>query len=177
MRKERILLIIAHEGYQPIEYGAPKEMLKDAGFEVVTASNQMGTAVAKGGSTTSVDVILNRIAPTEYGGIFFIGGPGAMDHLDNDISYAIAQDAARQNIALGAICISPRILAKAGVLSGRHATGWDGDGELAKIFETYDIILDQKPVVVDGNIITATGPTSAIEFGQAILDLLEESNS
>jgi len=172
MRKKRVLLIVAHEGYQPIEYGEPKRILHDAGFEVVTASNNIGTATANDGSTTPVDVAINRIIPIEYGGIFFIGGPGAMEHLDNEVSYAVAQDANQENLPLGAICVSPRILAKAGVLERRRATGWDGDGELDSVYEPHGVIRVNKPVVVDGNIITATGPDSAREFAEAILELM-----
>jgi len=172
MRKKRVLLIVAYEGYQPIEYSEPKRILHDAGFEIVTASNNIGTATADDGSKTPVDVAINRIIPIEYGGIFFIGGPGAMEHLDNEVSYAVAQDANRQNLPLGAICVSPRILAKAGVLKGRRATGWDGDGKLGKVYEQHQVIRIDKPVVVDGNIITAMEPESATEFAQAIQEML-----
>jgi len=175
IRKKRVLLIVAYNGYQQTEYFETKTVLKKGGFEIVTASNRIGTATASDGSTTPVDVAINRIIPIEYGGIFFIGGPGAMDQLDNKTSYAVIQDAARENMPLGAICVSPRILAKAGILNGRRATGWNNDGKLAKTYEQHNVILDQKPVVVDGNIITAMGPKNATEFGQAILTVLKIS--
>jgi len=177
MKNRKVLLIVAHDGYQHIEYGEPKKILEDAGFEVVTASDQLGDATGNDGSKTKVDVLLNRINPTDYEGIFFIGGPGALERLDNDASYAIAQDALANNLPFGAICISPRILAKAGVLDGRKANGWNDDGELHGIFEEHNVELVEKPVVIDGKLITAIGPSAAREFGEAIVLVLKKTNS
>jgi len=97
-----------------------------------------------------------------------------MDHLDNNVSYSLCKKTVAAGKLLGAICITPRILAKAGVLTGKKATGWDGDNELAAIFKEHDVTYEKKPVVVDGKFVTATGPSAAHEFGQTILDLLKK---
>ncbi len=167
-----VLLVVANEGFQHIEYDTPKKILIDAGITVKTASDKSVPAIGKDGSTAQIDVILEHVNPDEYNGIFFIGGPGALDHLDNEKSYRIMRHATQKGIALGAICISTRILARSGVLCGLAATGWDGDGELAELYKEYDIEYIKKPVVVDRNIITATGPSAAQEFGEQIIKML-----
>jgi protease I len=174
MNKARVLFIVAYEGYQPIEYGEPKKLLEKAGFSVITASTRHGSALAKDGSTTPVDVILEKVNVDDYAGIFFIGGPGAMDHLDNATSYHIIQKAAQKKIPLGAICVSPRILAKAGVLQGKKATGWNADNALPEIYKEYGVLYSPEDVVVDGTIITATGPATAKKFGERIITLLKK---
>jgi len=171
-----VLLIVAHENYQPVEYQDPKSILEEQGYTVVTASDQPGTATAKDGSTTSVDLTLEEIEPSEYAGIFFIGGPGAMDYVDGELAYYLAQRARALRIPHGAICIATRILAAAGVLEDKKATGWNGDGMLPDIFEMYDV--DYQPdqeVVVDGIVITATGPDAATDFGKAMINVLQET--
>ncbi len=168
----KALLVVANEGYQHIEYGIPKKILIDAGIDVETASDSAIPAIAKDGSTTKVDVTLDKVDPDLYDGIFFIGGPGALEHLDNEWSYRIIRHAAQNGIPLGAICISTRILAKAGIMAGRKATGWNGDGELDALYKEYDVEYIKKNVVVDKNIITATKPDAAQEFGEAIVDLM-----
>ena len=40
MASGNVLFIIAHEGYQPIEYAEPKKILEDAGFTVITRSEE-----------------------------------------------------------------------------------------------------------------------------------------
>lgn len=174
MNERSVIFIIAHQGYQPIEYTVPKKILENAGYQVLTASNNPGTATAADNTTTPVDITLEAITQTETEGIFFIGGPGAMEHLDNLTSYQIAEHAIEKGIPLGAICVSPRILAKAGVLKNRKASGWDGDGELKTIFNEHEVTFVPKNVVADGLIITATGPEVAREFGEQILSILQE---
>lgn len=168
----KVLLVVANEGYQHIEYGIPKKILIDAEIYVETASDNAIPAIAKDGSTAQVDVTLDKVDPDEYDGIFFIGGPGALEHLDNDWSYRIIRHAAQNGIPLGAICISTRILAKAGILTNRKATGWDGDGELAELYKEYDVEYVRKNLVIDKNIITAAGPQAAQEFGEQIVALI-----
>ncbi len=175
MNNARVLLIIAYEGFHHVEYGEPKRILKDTGFDIVTASNKAGDAIAKDGSTVKVDVTLEKVNINNYAGIFFIGGPGALEHLDNKTSYHIIQQAIKQNKPLGAICVSTRILAKAGVLTGKRATGWNGDGNLSGIYEELDVEYAVKEdIVVDDGIITAVGPAAAKEFGERIVALLQD---
>lgn len=169
----KILLVIAHEGFQHVEYHTPKKILEQAGFTVVTASDRAGNALAKDGSTTRADLTLDKVEPDDYRGIFFIGGPGALECLDNKKSYDILQKAHANGIFIGAICISTRILAHANVLKLKSATGWDGDGQLAEIYKKHDVYYIQKPVVSDQRVITATGPDAAQAFGQEVVRLLK----
>ena len=175
MVDKKVLLVVAHEGYQHIEYGQPKKILEDAGYEIVTASNRHGAATSIDGSTTDVQLTVEEVNVGDYGGIFFIGGGGAMEHLDNEKSYSLARKAAQAHIPLGAICVSSRILAKSGVLKGKQATGWDGDGELADVFQQHGVQYIHEDVVVDDAIITAVGPSEAQTFGEEILALLQNN--
>lgn len=167
---KQIALIIAHVGYQPIEYGIPKKIFQEAGYKVVTVSNKAGTAHATDGSKTSVDQVISKIDPYDYEALVFVGGGGAMDHLDNDISYALIQKAVMEaETIVAAICIAPRILAKAGALVTHNATGWDEDGQLKAIFDKHGAIYMKAPVVKDKMIVTAQGPAQAAEFAHAVL--------
>ena len=178
MDETAVLLVIASEGFQQTEYGVTKNVLQDAGFTVATASNKPGTAVAKDGSTADVDTTLDHIVPSNYEGIFFIGGPGALDHLDNNTSYKIIQEAFQQHKPIGAICIATRILAHAGVLRDKYATGWNEDGLLGAIYtECRVTYLPEEKVVVDANVITATDPSAAEQFGKQIVQLLQSKQT
>lgn len=175
MRHSSVLLVIASEGFQNVEYQIPKDIITQAGFLVKTASNKKNPATAKDGSTTTVDYSLEEVNVDHFHGIFFIGGPGAIDCLDNPTSYSIINLAVQARLPIGAICIASRILAKAGVLKGKHATGWNGDGKLEEIFEQYSAVYIRQNVVVDGTIITAVGPQAAEEFGNQIVSMLQDN--
>src|SRR5204862_5159838 len=105
MDETKVLFIIAFNGFQHIEYGIPKKIIEDAGFTAVTASDKAGTAIAKDGSMEHIDLPLDKVHPNHYSGIIFVGGPGALEHLDNNTSHKIIQEALQQNIPVGAICI------------------------------------------------------------------------
>jgi len=69
---------------------------------------------------------------------------------------------------IGAICAAPAILQAAGVLHGRKAVCYPG-------MEVH--VRDAKlqsgcNVVRDGNLITGTGPGTAMEFSLAVLEML-----
>ncbi len=168
---QKILLVIAGEGFQQQEYFDTKKVLQAGGFAVSTASDVSGEVVGKDGSRVAVDIILEKINPIDFDGIFFIGGPGTLEHLDNQESNRIVNEMMILQRPYGAICIAPRILAKAHVLVGKRATGWDGDEELSKIFAQNNVEYIREPVVVDGNIVTANGPDAAHAFGEAIVSL------
>jgi len=172
MSHKKVLFVVAHTGYQSVEYNEPKRILQQAGFVVVTASNKEGTATAKDGSTTAIAVTISHVSIQDYEGIIFIGGPGAMDALDNEESYELLREAFAQEKIIGAICVAPRILANAGILTSVAATGWDEDGQLKGIFNASDVHYTPAPVVVDQDIVTAQGPQAAQEFGKELLRLL-----
>ncbi|KKP59580.1 MAG: ThiJ/PfpI domain-containing protein [Candidatus Magasanikbacteria bacterium GW2011_GWC2_34_16] len=169
---KKVLLVVASKDYQPIEYAIPKAILEAGGVTVITASNSLGKAVAIDNSETEVDILLDKVVAGDYDGIFFIGGPGALEYLDNEKSYKIIREVAASEKFWGAICISPRILANAQVLKGRKITGWDGDNKLEEILSAVNAGYVHKPVVVDNNLITASGPAAAKEFGEEILKKL-----
>jgi protease I len=168
----KVALIIASVGYQQVEYSVPKHIIEAAGIGVITVSDKPGTATAKDNSTTSVDLTLAELQVADYKAILFVGGPGALEHLDNEVSYRIIRDAVKLRKVVGAICISTRILAKADVLDGKQATGWDGDNVLENLYKEHGATFVTKNVVSDGNIITAVGPVAAQEFGQEVLRLI-----
>ena len=86
-----IILVIAFTGYQPVEYGEPKRILTEKGFAVLTASDALGEATAKDGTTTLVDIVIADITPESGDAVYVVGGPGALDHLDTATMYTILQ--------------------------------------------------------------------------------------
>ncbi len=69
----------------------------------------------------------------------------------------------------GAICAAPKVLASAGLLDGRHATSYPGslDGSPVK-----DMVYEEKPVVIDGKVVTSRGPGTAMDFALTLIELL-----
>lgn len=170
----KIAMIIAFEDFRDEEYFTPRGIFEMGGAEVKVVSNQLGTAHGADGGDVNVDIKLSDLNVSDFDAIVFIGGPGALTHLDNKDGYKVAKDTVAQNKILSSICISPLILAKAGVLEGKKATVWTSalDKSAAKILEENGAVFQGEDVVQDGNIITASGPPAAAQFAQKILESL-----
>lgn len=170
--QKKVILLVASDGYQPVEYGVTKDTLQAADITVLTASDKPGTATAKDNSTTTVDLTVDQINPHTIDGLFIIGGPGALTWLDTPQVHTILQKLMALDKPYGAICIASRILAKAGVLGNKQATGWDGDDKLDGIFEEHAVTYVRQPSVIDGKVVTAVDPLAAESFGKNILKVL-----
>jgi len=175
LENKKIAMIIAFKDFRDEEYFIPKEIFKGKGAAVKTVSTQMGTAVGSQGGEVEVDITLDELDVINFDAIVFIGGAGAPKELDNEKSYGIAKETFLKNKILAAICISPTILAKSGVLTDKRATVWSSplDKGAIQILEANNAIYDDRSVVVDGNIVTADGPKSAERFAEMISNLLE----
>lgn len=172
---KKAALIIAFRDFRDEEYFVPKEILEKAGIKLTTVSNQEGQAIGAEGGEAKVDMALENLNPSDFDGVIFIGGPGCLKYLDNENSYKIVRGVIKEGKLLAAICISPVILAKAGVLKGRRATVWNSPLDKKAILTLKDngAFYKEEGVVVEGNIITADGPQSAKEFGETIAHLLK----
>lgn len=171
-----IVLVIASQGFQELEYARTKQELEKAGYNVVTVSDKLGKAVGHAGKEVTVDFAVDQVSPEQYDGIFLIGGPGALTCLDTANVYELMKQAVAQQKSVGAICIAPRILAKAGVLNNKKATSWDGDSKTEALFKKYAVIRSKDHVVTDGKIVTADGPAAAHDFGKALVNLMKKSS-
>lgn len=166
---KKVVMIIAQKNFRDEELLTPKQILESEGAEVTVASSSLGTIVGMLGAKVKADILVSEINVADYDAVIFVGGTGASEYWDNATAHKIAQEAVEQGKVLGAICIAPVTLAKAGVLQGKKATVWQSEkGKLTSAGCNYT----GASVEVDGNIITADGPSSAEEFGKAIAKAL-----
>ncbi len=179
LRGKKVAMIVAYRDFRDEEYFVPKQILERAGAEIFTASTQKGIAKGIDGGEVNVEVLLKDLFVARYDAIVFIGGPGAVDLINNADCNRIANEAMVKKKILGAICIAPLILAKAGAISSMKATVWSSTLDRAPIKELEEngAFYQDQPVVIDRNLITANGPKAADEFGQALVKALTNANN
>jgi len=173
---KKVIFIIAFRDFKDEEYFQTREILEKNNIEVKTASTERGLAIGAEGGEAEIDFLVSEINPSDYDAVIFIGGPGALKYLDNDVSYKIAQKTITTGKILAAICVSPVILAKAGVLKDKKATVWSSplDRNPVKILKQNGATYENKPVVLDGKILTANGPSAVAEFGEKLVEMLKQ---
>jgi len=174
LENKSILMVIAYKDFRDEEYLKTSQLFYAAGATVKVASTEKGIALGADGNTVEIDVLIKDANPADYDAVVFIGGPGALTYLDNQDSYKLARETIADNKVLGGICISPVVLAKAGVLKGKKTTVWTSsmDKSAVKILEENGAIFQDKPVIVDGRIITGNGPDASDDFAMKIIEVL-----
>ena len=170
----KTLIVIAFRDFQDMEYLIPKKILEKAGIETKTISSKKGVAVGVFGGTVLIDETISEVKIDDYDSLVFVGGGGCLPYLDNQDSYNLIKEAFDKGRLLAAICISPVILAKAGVLENKKATVWNSplDQFPVKTLRENKATYQEDSVVVDGKIVTARGPEAASLFGETIVRLL-----
>ena len=167
---KRVAMFIAFQGFRDEEYTEPKRLLEAAGHEVVTVSTAKGLARGKFRATAEVDLTVDEAAAEDFDALALVGGPGALEHLDNPKVHAIFRKAMAAGKVIGAICISPVVLAHAGLLKDRAVTCWpDGSPELVKAGARFT----GTDLQVDGKLVTASGPLPAKKYGEALAEALK----
>jgi protease I len=153
----------------------PQRALEQRGVAVTVASTRTGTAAGMLGARVAIGCTVRQADAAEYDALAIAGGAGSPAHLwDSEPLRSLVLAFHRAGKPVGAICLSGVVLARAGVLRGRRATVYPTGRavlELKRAGATY--VGD--PVVVDGTIVTASGPEAAAAFGAALLTHLTGS--
>jgi len=176
-KNKKVAMIIAFRDFRDEEYFLPKEILEKEGIEVKTVSNKEGIALGSEGGEAKVDILLKNLKVEDFDAVVFIGGRGCLKNLDNELSLEIVRLAFRKEKILAAICIAPVILAKAKILKNKKMTVWNSslDKRAVEILKKEGVKYSEKDIVIDGRIITASGPQVAKEFGEAIVKILNRT--
>jgi protease I len=167
----KALLVIGPD-FRDEEYQIPKEVLEDAGVDVVTAAPSDDECTGAGGKVVAPDKMLSEVNARDYEAIVVVGGPGARENLwDNQDLLDLLASAAKAKKVVAGICISAAVLANAGVLEGKDATVFETPESLDALEEGGANYVNE-PLVVDGKVITANGPKAAQDFAEAILEAM-----
>ncbi len=140
---------------------------------MTVASTRPGTAVGMLGTTIATPRTVRTVSVGDFDAVVLAGGAGAPTHLwSSEPLRTRVREFHRAGKPVAAICLAGAVLARAGVLAGRRAT----------VFPTRSATLELKrggaryvaePVVLDGTVLTASGPDAAAAFAMAFLNLLE----
>lgn len=168
---KKVVMIIAAEGFRDEELLRPKEILERNGIAVKVASTSLDTATGMLGAKVKPDMLLSDIDAIDFAGIVFVGGGGASQYWNDPVAQQLAQTAYHNNRIVAAICIAPVTLANAGILKGKRATVWSSEADK---LQSAGANYTGRPVEKDDNLITASGPTAAVEFGNELARALKK---
>ncbi len=171
VKGKKAVMIIAQSNFRDEELLKPKEVLEKNGVTITIASSSLKEATGMLGAKAKPDILFTSINAADYDAVIFVGGSGASEYWDNATAHKIANDAHNAGKIVGAICIAPVTLAKAGLLANKKSTTYSSTVNDVKSNGAKYTGAD---VERDGNIITASGPAAAQKFGETIVRALSE---
>lgn len=172
LKSKKILMVISPEQFRDEELNQPMEIFKKKGAIVTIASTSLGEAKGMFGSKVKVDQLISNVNYSDYDAIVVVGGMGSPTYLWDDSNLrSIISNANKSGKVIGAICLSGVVLARAGILKGIEATVYRTT-ESVREYSHHGAKYTPKNVVKSGNIITADGPASARDFGNALFNAL-----
>ena len=158
-------------GFEEIEAITVIDLLRRAGIEVHTAALGALRVTGSHGIAVEADILLDDVRASDFDMIVLPGGMPGAEHLKQDARVIeLLRQFATQGRYTAAICAAPGVLAHAGLLTGRAATSFPGFLDAGS---APGIRLKSEPVVTDGKVVTSRGPGTAIDFGLALIELLE----
>ena len=165
----KVLFIIAQNNFRDEELSVPKGIIEKAGYDVEVASLTTGTAAGMLGAKVKPDLAVKEVDTNKYEYVVVVGGSGsALLAQDPDVIKVVSN---AKNV--GGICLGSMTLAKAGVLYGKKATGFN-TSELVNAMDEGGATYTGEEITVDGTTVTASGPKAAERFGRKIVEVLEE---
>ncbi len=167
-------LVLLADGCEEVEALSIVDVLRRGGVEVRTLCVG-GSCTVHGahGIDIGADSVFRRedFRAADWNLVAMPGGMGCMKTLraSEDVKASL-READAAGVLVAAVCASPAALGAAGLLAGRRYCCYPGIEE--QISDgTY---VPGVPVVRDGNVITGTGPATALDFALALLEALEE---
>ena len=172
-RAARRVALLVEDEFEDSEVTGPTEALRAAGVEVVLVGPAAGAVYrGKRGGSVVADLAAGRVRAREFDALVIPGG-----HAPDRMRMRHAMiDLVREMVAAGkpvaAICHGPQLLISVNALRGRTVTCWPS---IAIDVKNAGGRYVDKPVVVDGQLITARKPDDIPAFTDAVLRALDQS--
>ncbi len=163
-----MIYVLMVDGFEEIEAIEPIDIMRRAGLNVVTVGVKGETVKGAHNVTIKTDILIEDVNVEDMELLMLPGGPGHTELDADERVHNLIDYANNKKLYISAICASPSIIGRKGLLKGKKATCFPG-------FEEYligaEVVSDK--VVVDGKFITGKGAGAASDFGFEIVKILK----
>lgn len=182
---KNVLLLLA-DGFEPLEAAGFTDVLGWANIDGDTPINLTSAGFqpalrATFGFSVTPDQQVQSLDLARFDALAIPGGFEGAGFYRQALSSEFS-DIIRHFVAMdkpvASVCVAALALGAAGVLQGRRATTYHQVGGKRKAqLETYGALFVDRPLVIDGSVITSTGPGTAIEVALALLEMLTSASN
>lgn len=183
---KRVLLLLAN-GFEPMEAAGFTDVLGwanidgDEPIELVSAGLRSPLKATFGFSVIP-DALVTELDLDSFDALAVPGGFGSAGFYNDALSepfLAVIRHFAERQQPVASVCVASLALGAAGVLAGRVATTYHQKGGKRRAeLEAHGANFVDQALVIDKNLISSTGPGTAIEVAFTLLtDLTSEASS
>ena len=161
------ILVPLATGFEELEAITIIDLLRRAGFDVITAGLDDQPVRASRNNVLIPDTSIDRVMDDEFDLIVLPGGLPGADNLSHDKNVlTLLKRQAEKGKKLAAICAAPRALVQAGVLEGKTVTCYPG---ALDHLDNRPFEISGNAVESDNNIVTSRGPGTAMDFALELI--------
>ena len=164
------VLVPLAQGCEELEAITVIDLLRRADIRVVTAGLDKEPVRASRQTVLIPDTDLDTALNEDYEMVVLPGGLPGANHLRDDVRIInLLQKMAAQDRYITAICAAPKVLVKAGVLTGKKTSCYPGS---LNEMDLSGVTLSSEAVTLDGKVITSRGPGTAMDFALILIEKL-----
>lgn len=163
------ILIMTENKSEDTEVLYPFYRLQEEGFEVEVAALTRKTVDLKFHLTVEATKAISECHSGDYEGLVLPGGSAPEKVRLSEDALRIVREMNAEKKPIAAICHGPQTMISADILRGKHATCYPGVRDDLK---NAGAIYEDKPVVVDGNLVTSRRPEDLPAFMREFIQLL-----
>ena len=169
-------VVLTADKFEDMELYIPVYRLLEAGWYVDVAAPKKGTIHGENGYPIEPTIAIKDVNPDLYDLLIIPGGspdgaPATVRKMKK--AQEITKLFFDKNKSVASICHGPWTLASANVVRGRHVTSFWHDG-VPEDLKKAGAIWEDKPVVVDGNLITSRWPMDLAAFTREIIRMIKK---
>jgi len=161
----RALLVVPSLGFSVTQYRRVRELLEKEGFQAQVAAPRSGE-IRLTGFSLKPDLELGQAKAGDYDLVIFIAGRGNRELWNSQEAHRVVREAVATGKVIGASGAAVAILANAGVLQGRRATG---PLSLAVVLKDKGAQYTAESVAADEGIVTLRHSEGFDSFARELL--------
>ncbi|UCD05945.1 MAG: DJ-1/PfpI family protein [candidate division WOR-3 bacterium] len=170
-QKKSALIVIAPEDFRDDEFSVTYDSLKRHEVKITVASIDTTPATGMFGRVVKPDIALDKSNVDEFDALIIIGGKGCEQLWNNEILHTIVKEFDSQKKLIGAICIAPMVLGRAGILTDKIVTAYPAiRDEIGKCCRTCT----DADVEISDNVVTCSRPEASASFAATIITILKQ---
>jgi protease I len=165
---KKVLMVIAPNDFRDEEFFDTKEVLEAANIDVTVVNSTGQPSKSMFGKIVTPDSNFYDVDSNDFDAIVFVGGSGAAVYHSHNRTLELAKEFNGQGKLIAAICIAPTILVNAGIAYKKKLTAFASEKDRINTVGTFT----GRPIEMDGNILTASGPQVSKLFAKYIVERL-----